>query len=57
MPETAHLVKTKIEAKKLKWHEAVTLTFIISTFNFFWYTVPHWSWGLKQLTKQKQRKK
>lgn len=31
----------------------VTPTYTISTFDSFWYTVPHWHWGFKQLTKQK----
>lgn len=51
--KTAHLLKTIMKAKKCD-KGAGGLTLFISTFHFLWYTVPHWCWGLEQLTKQKR---
>lgn len=33
----------------------MTLTFFSAT-NFFWYTVPQWCWGLKELAKDETNK-
>lgn len=38
-----------------KSNEAMTLTFFSAT-NFFWYTVPQWCWGLKELAKDETNK-